>query len=74
MVLNTEIELLEIEKQDVINAEKLVKYFTNNATSNKVSSQEAFTIKEIIRRSGELTAKGKIEAIVKSGVQATKNK
>jgi len=70
--LDTEIELLEIQKDDVINAEKLVRYFTNNATSNKQSSKEVFDIKAIIKKSGELTAKGKITAIVQSGINVTK--
>ena len=69
--LNTDIELLEIEKEDVQNAEKLVRYFTNNATSNKKLSKESFNLKEIIRRSGELSTKGKIAAIVASGIKAT---
>jgi len=69
--LNTEIELLEIDKSDVINAEKLIKYFIRNATSNKESSKEKSILKEIIKRSGELTTKGKIEAIVTSGIDVT---
>ena len=69
--LNTKIELLQIDKQDVLNAEKLVRYFTNNATSNKKSSKESFNLKEIIRRSGELSNKGKIKAVVDSGINAT---
>ena len=70
--VNTDIELLEIEKQDIKNAEKLVRYFTNNATSNKQSSKEVFDIKAIIKKSGEITPKGKIEAILKTGIKVTK--
>jgi len=69
--LKTDIELLVIDKNDIQNANKLVKYFIQNATSNKESSSENLILKEVIRRSGELTTKGKIEAIVSSGLEVT---
>ena len=70
--LNQEIELLQVEKDDVLSSEKLLNYFTKNATLNKKNSSESRELKLIIKKSGAITTKEKIEALMKSEITATK--
>ena len=70
--LNQDIELLQVEKEDVLSSEKLLNYFTKNATLNKKNSSESRELKLIIKKSGAITTKEKIEALMKSEITATK--
>lgn len=54
-----------IEKQDILNAEKLSKYFVSMAKKHKILTIEKTSIKQTIEENKKLTTKEKITAILK---------
>ena len=69
--LDSDSDLLQVERDDVLKAEKLVVYFTNNATSSKKLNKETQQLKDVIKKSGENTIPAMIKAVIESGLKFT---